>query len=320
MPLSYMMTRLKNKGLVAIDWSDYFLRIVVLRKKNQGYELIAADSAELEHGMIENGQIIDFAEVAESLIGLLKRNKIKHKQAAFVINGANVISKRLRFDEGLNDAQIHDEIVIDFNKHVSYPPEETFYDFEIQRKEESANVSKQEVLFIAAHKDQIAQYQQLAQICRLRLEIIDIDNYVLQRFVEIFYPEEKQDCWALICLNFKRFKLHILDENQIYLSEQKTISGGLSEAEYLNALNAWLMRNMQMFEVSNRGKKLKKIVLYGDRVEIENIIVSFKEMMQLDVVILDPFAHLENSQVAADIEHKASYLLTIALATRPEVS
>ncbi|WP_440993866.1 type IV pilus biogenesis protein PilM [Cysteiniphilum litorale] len=320
MPLSYMMTRLKSKGLIAIDWSDYFLRVVVLRKKNQGYELVAADSAELEHGMIENGQIVDFAEVAESLLGLLKRNKIKHKQAAFVINGANVISKRLRFDEGLTEAQIHDEIVIDFNKHVSYPPEETFYDFEVQKKEENTNSSKQEVLFIAAHKDQIGQYEQLAKICRLHLEIIDIDNYVLQRFVEIFYPEEKQDCWALICLNFKRFKLHILDENQIYLSEQKTISAGLSEAEYLNALNAWLMRNMQMFEVSNRGKKPQKIVLYGDRVEIDNIIASFKDMMQLDVMVLDPFAHLGNPQAAANITHKASYLLTIALATRPEVN
>ncbi|WP_440683378.1 type IV pilus biogenesis protein PilM [Cysteiniphilum halobium] len=320
MPLSYMMTRLKSKGLVAVDWSDYFLRIVVLRKKTQGYELVAADSAELEHGMIENGQIVDFAGVAESLLELLKRHKIKHKQAAFVVNGANIISKRLRFDEELTEAQIHDEIVLDFNKHVSYPPEETFYDFEVQTKEEGANTRKQEVLFIAAHKDQIAQYEQLAKICRLRLEVIDIDNYVLQRFVEIFYPEEKQDCWALICLNFKRFKLHILDENQIYFSEQKTISAGLSEAEYLNALNAWLMRNMQMFEVSNRGKKPQKIVLYGDHVEINNIIVSFKEMMQLDVTILDPFTQLNNAQVALDIKHKASYLLTIALATRPEVN
>ncbi|WP_119327717.1 type IV pilus biogenesis protein PilM [Cysteiniphilum halobium] len=320
MPLSYMMTRLKSKGLVAVDWSDYFLRIVVLRKKTQGYELVAADSAELEHGMIENGQIVDFAGVAESLLELLKRHKIKHKQAAFVVNGANIISKRLRFDEELTEAQIHDEIVLDFNKHVSYPPEETFYDFEVQTKEEEANTRKQEVLFIAAHKDQIAQYEQLAKICRLRLEVIDIDNYVLQRFVEIFYPEEKQDCWALICLNFKRFKLHILDENQIYFSEQKTISAGLSEAEYLNAVNAWLMRNMQMFEVSNRGKKPQKIVLYGDHVEIDNIIVSFKEMMQLDVTILDPFTQLNNAQVALDIKHKASYLLTIALATRPEVN
>ncbi|MDA0911435.1 MAG: hypothetical protein O2809_07770, partial [Proteobacteria bacterium] len=73
-------------------------------------------------------------------------------------------------------------------------------------------------------------------------------------------------------------------------------------------------------EVSNRGKKPQKIVLYGDRVEIDNIIASFKEMMQLDVMVLDPFAHLGNPQVAANIAYKASYLLTIALATRPEVN
>ena len=320
MSLSFIMSCLKNKGLVAIDWSDRFLRIVSLKKRADGqYELAVADSEELEVSFIENNQIVDFAGVAESLLELLRRNKIRQKKVVFVLNGTNVISKRLRFDDGLTETQIHDEIILDFNKYVSYPVEETFYDFELQKKSEATNTTKQEVVFIASHKDQIEQYLQLAKICRLTIEVIDIDSHVLQRYIEIFFPQEKTKCWALICLNYKRFKLHILDNNEIYVAEHKSISAGMSEGEYLNTLSAWLMRNLQMFEVSNRGKKLEKISLYGDRVEIENITQALKEIAQLEVTIINPFSQLTNANKTSNIQHQSSYLLTVALATRQEV-
>lgn len=321
MLLSYLISRLKSRGLVAIDWSDCFLHVVVLRKKaDRQYALIVADSAELKCGVIENGQIIDFAEVAESLLVLLKRNKIKHKKVVFVLNSDSVITKRLRFDEGLTESQVHNELMLDFDKHVSYPLEETFYDFELQTKSENIGATKQEVTFIAAHKDQIGQYQQLARLCRLTVEVIDVDSYALQRYVEIFYPEDKSQCWALICLNHKRFKLHIFDDVHIYATEHKSVSVDLDDGDYLNTLSAWLMRNLQMFEVSNPGKNLDKVVLYGDRVEIDNLSQIFRETMQLEVLILDPFIKLSNSNQTTKVKHKASYLLVVGLATRSEVS
>lgn len=36
MTLSYLISRLKSKGLVAIDWSDCFLHVAVLKKKRDG--------------------------------------------------------------------------------------------------------------------------------------------------------------------------------------------------------------------------------------------------------------------------------------------
>ncbi|WP_192877923.1 type IV pilus biogenesis protein PilM [Fastidiosibacter lacustris] len=316
--LSFLLSRLQSRTLIAIDWSDRYLRIVVLKKKAIGqYVLEVADCEVLEAGIIENNQIIDFATVAETLIDLLKRNKVKSKKVGFVLSSTNVISKTIQIDKGLNETQLKDAILLDFNKYVSYPVEDTFFDFKLIPQSDSTS---QALLLIAAHKDHIEQYQRLAKICRLSIEVIDVDSYVLQRYMQIFHVSYNEDYNVLVCLNYKRFKIHIFDNDNIYLAEHKSVSASLNEEDYLNTLSAWLIRNLQMFDVSNKGKKLERLMLYGDRVEIDNLTQVVKDFTGLEAIMINPFTHLLNMNQAQQIKHGAGYVLTVGLATREGIS
>ena len=92
---SLLLSKYTTKTVVAIEWSDAFLRIALLNKKGRDYTLLNADSEALTSACISHGKIIDFVQFCEILLILLKRNHIKNTYAGFVLNTSDTIIKKI---------------------------------------------------------------------------------------------------------------------------------------------------------------------------------------------------------------------------------
>ncbi|WP_119343592.1 type IV pilus biogenesis protein PilM [Facilibium subflavum] len=308
----------KSQTVIAIEWSNAFLRIAILSKKNGGYALELADSQAFEKPCVDdNGQIVDYTAFAQILWHLFKKHRIKHQYAGFLIPATETIIKEIDFDIALDQSQIYDNILSHLERYIAYSVEDTYLDCQVIDQDQTKD--KQTVLLVAAHKDHVTRYEKLAKLCRLSPEVLDIDSYALQRFIRLLYKVElaKQHCFVLVGLDTSSYKIHFLDQDRIYYSDQKRLGTQLNDQEYVEIMLPWLLRNLQIFDVNHKNLQFDKIIIYGEKAEIDTLESSIHEFTQKVIEVLDPFTTLLNcAQRPYAIEHPSSYVLTLALATR----
>jgi type IV pilus assembly protein PilM len=91
---------LKAKGAIGLDIGSSFLKVVQLRERKAGYELDVFDMLQLPPELIVEGSIIDSLRLVESIKELLKKARVKEKNAVIGIAGhASVIIRRISLPE-----------------------------------------------------------------------------------------------------------------------------------------------------------------------------------------------------------------------------
>ena len=318
--LSLLLSKYKTKTVVAIEWSDAFLRIVLLKKKGCHYTLLTADSEVLSEDCIAHGKIIDFVKFCEILLILLKRNRVKDNYAGFVLNASDTIIKKNSYNSTLTPRQIHNAILLDVEQYVSYSLDDTCLDYELMDRPHKDK--KQDALVIVTHKNNVEQYYKIAKMSNLKPEILDIDHYVLQRFLKYFHQKNlpPNNCYLMIGLNAGSYKIHLLKEDAIYFSNQKSLGHIDNDEDYLNTMLPWLSRNVQMFQVEHKNIIFNNILIYGDKAEIASLEDRIAEYTAINAKVINPFENLMYDQKTTKIKHPASYVLTLGLATREIVA
>lgn len=312
--------RKRTKLVLAVEWSGFALRIVVLEKHSNGYSLLLADSTELQATCVDyHGQVVNYVQFAETLILLLKRNCVKNRHAAFILEHGKVIVKLVQYDRRFNDQQIRDALFLDLEKHVSSRVEDTCFDY--QPLQQRAKSAQQDVLLVAAHRNKVRQYEKIAKVCHLVPEVLDVDSYVLQRFLCQLYPTEFREntCVAFVGLNTYSYSVYFLNQQETYFSEQKNLLGSLSNDVYLTTLMPWLVRNIQMFEVGYSRLTLCKVLLYGEKAAIEDLQLRLAQQIGKTLEVVNPFQYLINGEQKTT-DNPSSYLLAVGLATREVVT
>ena len=318
--LSLLLSKYKTKTVVAIEWSDAFLRIVLLKKKGSNYTLLTADSEALTTDCISHGKITDFVKFCEILLILLKRNRIKNNYAGFVLNASDTIIKKNSYNSRLSPDQINSAILLDVEQYVSYSIDDTYLDYELMGRPHKGK--KQEALVVVTHKSNVEQYYKIAKMSNLKPEVLDIDHYVLQRFLKYFYQNNlpPNRCYLMIGLNTGSYKIHFLTQDAVYFSNQKSLENLDGDEDYLNAMLPWLSRNIQMFQVEHKNRAFNNILIYGDKAEIASLENRIAVHTSMNADVINPFENIAHDQGITKIKHPASYVLALGLATREIVT
>ena len=120
----------------------------------------------------------------------------------------------------------------------------------------------------------------------------------------------------MICLNYKRFKVHFINQQAILFNEQKNLATTVGESEYIAVLSTWLERNLQLFSASNTGVNVKKILLYGDRSYIDQLCSQIKQITGIETLLINPFNRVVNRKKAQGVDNASCYVLATGIATR----
>lgn len=315
---SLLLSKYTTKTVVAIEWSDAFLRIALLKKKGRDYTLLNADSEALTSACISHGKIIDFVQFCEILLILLKRNHIKNTYAGFVLNTSDTIIKKNSYNSKLNSTQLHNAILLDVVQYISYDINDACWDYECVERSDTT----QSALVVITHKHNVEQYYKIAQMTNLKPEVLDIDNYVLQRFLKYFYQKNlpRNSCYLMIGLNTGSYNIHFVNSDTVYFSNQKSLENISGDEDYINTLLPWLSRNIQMFQVEHKNILFNNILIYGDKAEIESLEDSVTEHTSMNANVINPFENIAHNQDINKIQSPASYVLTLGLATRELVA
>ncbi|MBW2432156.1 MAG: type IV pilus assembly protein PilM [Deltaproteobacteria bacterium] len=200
----------KKDNLVGLDIGSRSLKAAEIIESKRGRELKRFGVTDIPHGAIEDGTINDPEAVAESIRQLFKGHSIKERNVAISIGGYSVIVKKIAV-QTMDEEQLQETIHFEAEQYIPFDISDVNLDFQILGPNET-NPNQMNVFLVAAKKEMVDDYYNLANLAGLNPCIIDVEAFALQNTFEVGY-DPGDDNIALIDIGASKTSLNILKGN-----------------------------------------------------------------------------------------------------------
>jgi len=197
----------KSPGLVGLDIGSSALKAGEITATKKGFALKNFGMISIAQGAIEEGNINDPENVADSIRQLFKANNLKEKNVAISIGGYSVIVKKIDL-QTVAEEQLQKTIHLEAEQYIPFDISEVNIDYQILGERE-ADSNQMSVMLVAAKKEMINEYINLVQIAGLNPCIIDVDAFALQNIFEVNYDLIDENV-VLIDIGANKTSLNIL--------------------------------------------------------------------------------------------------------------
>jgi type IV pilus assembly protein PilM len=314
----------KKDNLVGLDIGSRSIKATEISESKRGRELKRFGITEIPHGAIEDGTINDPESLAESIRQLFKAYNIKERNVAISIGGYSVIVKKIAV-QTMDEAQLQETIHFEAEQYIPFDISDVNLDFQILGENET-NPNQMNVFLVAAKKEMVNDYVNLANLAGLNPCIVDVEAFALQNTFEANYDTGDVNI-ALIDIGASKTSLNILKgNNSVFMRDvslgcmqinQKVISlidCSYDEAEQLkfggdsNRLSAddlkgiissvvadWcteIRRALDFFYSTYPDDQIKRIILSGGGANV----ADFRDLLAVEasaeVETINPFKNL----------------------------
>ncbi|MDJ0984848.1 MAG: type IV pilus assembly protein PilM [Desulfobacterales bacterium] len=200
----------KKDTLVGLDIGSRSLKATEISESKRGRELKRFGMTDIPHGAIEDGNINDPESVAEAIRQLFKGYNIKERNVAISIGGYSVIVKKIAV-QTMDEEQLQETIHFEAEQYIPFDISDVNLDFQILGPNET-NSNQMNVFLVAAKKEMVDDYYNLANLAGLNPCIIDVEAFALQNSFEVGY-DPGEDNIALIDIGASKTSLNILKGN-----------------------------------------------------------------------------------------------------------
>jgi len=197
----------KKAPLVGLDIGSRTIKAAEIIETKKGQVLKKFGMTDITPGLIEEGTINDPEDVAESIHQLFKSYSIKKRNVAISIGGYSVIVKKINV-QTMAEEQLQESIHFEAEQYIPFDISDVNLDFQILGPNEN-NPNQMNVFLVAAKKEMVNDYVNLANLAGLNPCIVDVEAFALQNIFEINYDTEGENI-ALIDIGASKTSLNIL--------------------------------------------------------------------------------------------------------------
>ena len=148
-----------------------------LRLERFGFEALPPQS-------IVDGNVMNASAVVETLAKVFHDSKITDKNVALSVSGHSVIIKKISVPIMTAD-ELQEQIHWEAEQHIPFDINDVEIDHEILRRRPEQG--QMDILLVAAKKDEINDYAQIAREAKLKPCVVDIDAFAIQNIFEFGY-------------------------------------------------------------------------------------------------------------------------------------
>jgi type IV pilus assembly protein PilM len=197
----------EGKNLVGVDIGSSSIKVCQVKSGRKGLVLQRFGFAMLPPQAVVDGQVLDASAVIETLRGVLSSARIRQRESALSVSGQSVIIRKITVPI-MTEAELSEQISWEAEQHIPFDIKDVQVDYQVLRKRPDA--SQMDLLLVAARKDQIDEYAQLARDAKLRPMVIDIDAFTIQNAFEATHGVNEQETVALINVGASLSSLNVL--------------------------------------------------------------------------------------------------------------
>jgi type IV pilus assembly protein PilM len=170
-----------GKNLVGVDIGSTSIKVCQVKESRKGSTIVRFGYAPLAPQVIVDGQVMDSGQVIATIERLFRDFKIKTRECALSVSGQSVIIRKITVPM-MTAAELQEQIHWEAEQHIPFDIKDVEVDYQVLRKR--PETSQMELLLVAAKRDQISDYAQLARNAKLKPVVVDIDAFTIQNAFE----------------------------------------------------------------------------------------------------------------------------------------
>lgn len=154
------------------------IHIVQLKKRNHSFTLLRACHEMMPLEIFNDGKIVRFDKLSECLKKVVQRERLAGMQAAVCLAAERVLIQLMRMPVGLSREEVAAEMAVEVQRHAQTRREPLTMDFHILPDPIHEQL---EVMFAVTEAEYVGKYQACIESSGLRLAIMEVDAFALQR-------------------------------------------------------------------------------------------------------------------------------------------
>jgi len=171
----------EGRNLVGVDIGTSGVKVCQVKESRKGIGLLRLGFVPLAPQVIVDGQVMDAAAISAALDQAFREAKIKQKECALSVSGQSVIIRKITVPM-MTMAELDEQIQWEAEQHIPFDIKDVQVDYQVLRRR--AESSQMDLLLVAAKRDQIEDYAQLARNAKLKPLVCDIDAFTVQNLFE----------------------------------------------------------------------------------------------------------------------------------------
>lgn len=212
----------EGRNLVGVDIGTASIKVCQVKETRKGLGLIRLGYAPLGPQVIVDGQVMDSGAVVETLQKVFHDAKIRQKECALSVSGQSVIIRKITVPM-MTEAELEEQIQWEAEQHIPFDIKDVHVDYQVLRRR--AEASQMDLLLVAAKRDQIEEYAQLARNAKLKPMVCDIDAFTVQNLFEYSRTLPQDQTIALINVGASLSSLNII-ANGVSAFTREIANGG----------------------------------------------------------------------------------------------
>lgn len=224
----------EGKNLVGVDIGASGVKVCQVKESRKGIGLVRLGFVPLGPQAIVDGQVMDQGAVIEALGRAFQDAKIRQKECAVSVSGQSVIIRKITTPM-MNQAQLDEQIQWEAEQHIPFDIKDVQVDYQVLRRR--PETSQMDLLLVAAKRDQIEDYAQLARSAKLKPVVCDIDAFTIQNLFEYSRGLPQDQTIALINVGASLSSLNIISNGVSAFTREIANGGNVITEEIQRQLN-----------------------------------------------------------------------------------
>jgi type IV pilus assembly protein PilM len=340
----------EGKPLVGVDIGATSIKICQLKESRKGYGLVRVGFHSLEPQTIVDRTIMNSAAVVEALQRTFSQNKIGQKEIALSVSGQSVISRKITVPI-MTTAELDEQIQWEAENHIPFDIKDVNVDYEILRRRPEAG--QMDLLLVAAKRDEINDYVQIARQAKLKPVVVDIDAFTIQNVFEYNRGLPPDQTFAIINVGASQASINIISRGTSaftrdianggnYLTEQiiKQVGIPYEQAEELkcqaaaagavsglppklfqvieqvaDTIAGEIQRSLDFFLATSGEERISRVCLTGGTANLPQLAQAIERRSRVSTEVFKPLERIgvEAKEVDGNMLNQRAAQLSVAL-------
>lgn len=197
----------KNQSAIGLDIGSNSIKLVQLKRSNQGLSLENFAISELAPEAIYEGGIHDTDAVISTIQTLISDLQIKSKHVTISIGGHSVIVKKITLP-AMSDEELAESINWEADHYIPYDLVDVYLDYQVLQVR--ADQGQMDVMLVAAKREVVDQYVDVVKQAGLKPVAVDTDCFAAQNAFEINYQLPQDELICLIHIGAENLNINVV--------------------------------------------------------------------------------------------------------------
>lgn len=284
-----MFRRKPNAGLSV---TDECLKLSIVRKRGQKIVLATHRTETLPEGVIKDGKILDESKLLQSIKKLV--HDLKHKHIHLTLPNALTMIRFMNFPN-VPIKSLRKLIRFEVEHQMFFPFSDPEFNYIIQPINHSMSYEQDErqVMLIAASKSVLNQYVSLFERAKLRVASIELDAMSLFRLLAHVEGEISDTTLMTINVMNEQTDISVYKDSYIKITRSVPLDFSIQTSTSYNHEYSQLVGEIERiisfytYSMNHREEKIKKIYVFGDVANLDDIIEFIRQHIQIEVVSMN---------------------------------